>query len=154
MPVPNIIENILSNYVNHPDVAYGNVTVKQFLDISYTQFLSAIMFLYPESEFSTDHGVKGEQYDNVIFSITRGWNNYQFDKYMPMILNAIPDDKLASFIRNRNLFYVCCSRPQKRLFIFISYYVNFEFEKFLKHLVGENNYYNYDVFVDKFICGK
>lgn len=150
IPVPTVIDNVLLDYVNQPEVAYGNVTVRQFLDIPYNQFLSAISFLHPESEFSTDHGVKGEQYDNVIFSITRGWANYQFDKYMPMILDCVPDDKMTSFIRNRNLFYVCCSRPQKRLIMFISYYVEPEFEKFLKYLVGEKNYYNYDEFVDKF----
>lgn len=154
IPVPTVIENVLSNYINQPEMVYENITVKQFLDIPYNQFLAAISFLHPESEFSTDHGVKGEQYDNVIFSITKGWANYQFDKYMPMVLDSVPDDKLASFIRNRNLFYVCCSRPKKRLFIFISYIVDSEFEKFLKYLVGENNYYNYDVFVNKLTSKK
>lgn len=149
VPVPSVIENVLSDYKNYPDNAYCNVTVKQFLDIPYSQFLSAISFLYPESEFSTDHGVKGEQYDNVIFAITRGWANYQFDRYMPMILGDVPLDKLSSFTRNRNLFYVCCSRPRKRLYIFISHEIESEFENFLKYLVGEDNYYNYDAFIKK-----
>lgn len=51
----------------------------------YTQFLSAIGFLYPEAEFSTEHGVKDEEYDNVIFVIGKGWNQYQFENYAPMI---------------------------------------------------------------------
>lgn len=150
IPIPRVIENVLSDYENNPDLEYGNVTVKQFLNIPYSQFLSAISFFCPESDFSTDHGVKGEEYDNVIYAITRGWANYQFDKFMPMILDGIPDDKLASFIRNRNLFYVCCSRPKKRLIIFITHEVSLDFERFLKYLVGENNYFNYDEYVGKF----
>lgn len=31
------------------------------------------------AEFSTEHGVKGEEYDNVVFVISKGWNQYQFE---------------------------------------------------------------------------
>lgn len=149
VPIPNEIENVLFYYANKPNELYKKRTIKEFLEIPYNQFLSAINFLYPESEFSTEHGVKGEEYDNVIFSITRGWTHYQFEKYMPMILDQIPEDQVASFIRNRNLFYVCCSRPRKRLIIFVSIYVDTKFEKFLKYLVGEKNYYTYSDFIKK-----
>ncbi|MCH5315618.1 MAG: AAA family ATPase [Eubacterium sp.] len=149
VPIPNEIENVLLNYANKPNELYKKRTIKEFLEIPYNQFLSAINFLYPESEFSTEHGVKGEEYDNVIFSITRGWTHYQFEKYMPMIFDQIPEDQMASFIRNRNLFYVCCSRPRKRLIIFVSIYVDTKFENFLKYLVGEKNYYTYSDFIKK-----
>ena len=38
----------------------------------------------PDSHYSTDHGVKGEEYDNILFVIGKGWNLYNFDKYLPM----------------------------------------------------------------------
>lgn len=37
-------------------------------------------FLHPEAQYSTEHGVKGEEYDNVIFVISKGWNQYQFER--------------------------------------------------------------------------
>ncbi len=149
VPIAKQIDEIYSLYLNNPDSVYANTTVKDYLNIDYSQFLAAIGFIYPETEFSTEHGVKGEEYDNVIFAITKGWNQYQFDVYAPMIKFGIPKDKEDSFMRNRNLFYVCCSRPKKRLFIFVSTYVEGQFETFLKLLSGNDNYYNYQEYVRK-----
>lgn len=95
--------------------------------------------------------MKGEEYDNVVFVISKGWNQYQFETYAPMINGSvpIPAGKEASFERNRNLFYVCCSRPKKRLILFITVPVDTFFERFLVSLVGENNIYDYSSFKTK-----
>lgn len=151
VPIPKQIDDIYSLYSKNPDSAYGNTTVNDYLNIEYSQFLAAIGFIYPETEFSTEHGVKGEEYDNVIFAITKGWNQYQFDVYAPMIKYGVPKDKEDSFIRNRNLFYVCCSRPKKRLFIFVSTYVEGQFETFLKLLSGNDNYYAYSDYIKSLV---
>lgn len=128
----------------------NDITIKDFLNIEYEQFLAAINYFHPESEFSTEHGVKGEEYDNVIFVISRGWNHYQFETYAPMIKNGYPQEKEASYIRNRNLFYVCCSRPKKRLYFFISVPVNSntEFKKFLTEMVGIENIFTYSEYIN------
>ena len=149
VPIPKEINDIYSLYLKNPDSSYGNTTVKDYLNTDYSQFLAAISFCYPETEFSTEHGVKGEEYDNVIFAITKGWNQYQFDVYAPMIKYGVPKDKEDSFIRNRNLFYVCCSRPKKRLFIFVSMYIENQFETFLKLLSGDDNYYTYQEYISR-----
>lgn len=149
IPVPQQIEDYYNLYCSAPETIYCNINIKEFLDLQYAQFLSAINFLYPESEFSTEHGVKGEEYDNVVFVISRGWNQYQFEKYIPMMRNGYPADKEASYIRNRNLFYVCCSRPKKRLFIFISIPVDDVFRNFLVSLVGKENIITYKDFIAK-----
>lgn len=149
IPVPQQIEGYYDLYYSAPETIYCSTNIKEFLDLQYAQFLSAINFLYPESEFSTEHGVKGEEYDNVVFVISRGWNQYQFEKYIPMIKNGYPADKEASYIRNRNLFYVCCSRPKKRLFMFISIPVDDVFRNFLVSLVGKENIMTYKDFIEK-----
>ena len=91
------------------------------LELEYLQFATVIDFLLPDAMFSTEHGVKGEEYDNVVFVIGKGWNLYQFETYAPMITghSSIPKGKEASFERNRNLFYVCCSRAKKRFILFV-----------------------------------
>lgn len=149
IPVPQQIEGYYDLYYSAPETIYCSTNIKEFLDLQYAQFLSAINFLYPESEFSTEHGVKGEEYDNVVFVISRGWNQYQFEKYIPMIKNGYPTDKEASYIRNRNLFYVCCSRPKKRLFIFISIPVDDVFRNYLENMVGKENIVTYKDFIEK-----
>lgn len=149
IPVPQQVEGYYDLYYSAPETIYCSTNIKEFLDLQYAQFLSAINFLYPESEFSTEHGVKGEEYDNVVFVISRGWIQYQFEKYIPMIKNGYPADKEASYIRNRNLFYVCCSRPKKRLFMFISIPVDDVFRNFLVSLVGKENIMTYKDFIEK-----
>ena len=113
VPIPSLVDGYYHLYFDAPDTIYGlDATIRDVLDLDYSQFKAAIEFLYPESEFSTEHGVKGEEYDNVIFVISKGWNQYQFETYAPMITGKvpIPVGKEASYERNRNLFYVCCSR--------------------------------------------
>lgn len=148
IPIPQSIEGYYDSYYKASELVYCNTNIKDFLDLEYSQFLAAIDFLYPESEFSTEHGVKGEEYDNVLFVISRGWSQYQFEKYAPMIKNGYSSDIETSYIRNRNLFYVCCSRPKKRLFIFVSIPMDNTFKKFLEELVGEENILTYKDFIE------
>ncbi len=150
IPVPPQVEGYYELYCTTPDLIYPNgVPIREFLELEYAQFLAAIDFLYPEAEFSTEHGVKGEEYDNVVFVISKGWTQYQFETYAPMINGAvpIPRGKEASFERNRNLFYVCCSRPKKRLIFFVSVPMTAAFRGFLSDLVGEENIVTYSEYI-------
>lgn len=152
IPIPPKVDGYYRLYSNAPETFYSSdTTIQEFLDLDYSQFLAAIDFLYPESEFSTEHGVKGEEYDNVIFVIGKGWNQYQFEIYAPMINNPvpIPSGKESSFIRNRNLFYVCCSRPKKRLIMFVTIPTDDTFKNFMSSLVGKENIYTYSQYIDK-----
>lgn len=146
IPIPPQVEGYYQLYCTTPELIYPNgVPIREFLELEYAQFLAAIDFLYPEAEFSTEHGVKGEEYDNIIFVISKGWNQYQFETYAPMINGSvpIPRGKESSFERNRNLFYVCCSRPKKRLVFFVSVPMTTAFHSFLSDLVGEENILTY-----------
>lgn len=151
IPIPPQIKKWYRIYYNEPSILYSNdTTIKSFLDLDYQQFVSAINFLYPEEIFSTEHGSKGEEYDNVLFVISKGWNQYQFEIYAPMITKSmsISNKKLAAFERNRNLFYVCCSRAKKRLFFFVTVPINPEFQSFLIDLVGEKNIFTYKEYLE------
>lgn len=151
IPIPPKLDVWYRLYRDTPETIYASdTTIQSFLNLDYTQFTAAIDFLYPEALFSTEHGVKGEEYDNVVFVISKGWNQYQFETYAPMITgqSAIPNGKQASFERNRNLFYVCCSRPKKRLFFFVSVPVDSVFKSFLIRLVGERNIFTYSQYLE------
>nr|MCR5732062.1 hypothetical protein [Sphaerochaetaceae bacterium] len=122
--------------------------ISDFYGISYEEVVNAISFQKPETEYSTDHGVKGEEYENVIFIMGRGWNSYKFDEMLPLNPKLIKDEKqLKSYIRNRNLFYVCCSRAKKRLALFITVPVEGAFMKYLENVFGAENIMTYGDFM-------
>ena len=151
IPIPPELDDWYQLYQKTPESIYvSNTSIKNFLELEYIQFISAINFLCPDAIFSTEHGVKGEEYDNVIFVISKGWSQYQFETYAPMITGyvEVPQDKQSSYERNRNLFYVCCSRPRKRLFFFVSVSIEPTFRSFLSELVGANNVCTYSQYLD------
>lgn len=152
IPVPPQLIEYYQQYCESPDAIYApEITIKFFLDLSYAQFVNAIEFLNPGALFSTKHGVKGEEYDNVLVVIGRGWNAYNFDIFAPMITgdSEIPKDKQEAFEDNRNLFYVCCSRAKKRLYFFITILLPPPFEAFLNRLVGSDNIYTFAEFLKR-----
>ena len=119
-----------------------------FYGIKYEEVINAINFQKPETEFSTDHGVKGEGYENIILIMGRGWNNYKFDELLPVSPTQINDEKkLKAYIRNRNLFYVCCSRAKKRLALFITVPVEGTFMTYLEYVFGTENIMTYSDFL-------
>lgn len=142
IPIPPKLDGWYHLYQEAPETVYAsNASIQSFLELEYLQFAAVIDFLHPDAMFSTEHSVKGEEYDNVVFVIGRGWNLYHFETYAPMITgrSSIPKGKEASFERNRNLFYVCCSRAKKRLFLFVTIPTDYEFKTFLMSLIGKDN---------------
>lgn len=148
LPISPKILTLINQFHENPKQEYYKTTLEKYLAINYYQFSQAAQFFRPESIYSTNHGVKGEEYDNIIFGITKGWHLYDFPQYAPMIptenYSACQKD---SYIRNRNLFYVCCSRPRKRLVIFVSVPMSKEFKSFLVDLVGQESYYTYPDYI-------
>lgn len=151
IPIPPKVDGWYRLYMDAPETMYASkATIQQFLQLDYAQFIAVRDFLYPDAQFSTEHGVKGEEYDNVVFVISRGWNQYQFETYAPMITGhaSIPKGKEASYERNRNLFYVCCSRPKKRLFFFVTVPIDSSFRTFLVKLTDEESILTYRQFME------
>lgn len=84
--------------------------------INYSEVVSLTDFINESTPFSTKHGVKGAEFENVLVIFSRGWNMYDFNKFLEQAQNPPTEvQKLQSFERNRNLFYVACSRPKTRL---------------------------------------
>lgn len=63
--------------------------------------------------FSTQHSVKGSEYENVFIVLDNGnWNQYNF-KYL------FENSGTTSVVeRTRKMFYVCCSRAKKNLVVY------------------------------------
>ena len=84
--------------------------------ISYKQVVALKYFIEEKTPFSTKHGVKGAEFENVLVVFGRGWNQYNFAQFLEWSgTSGVPSGKADTYERNRNLFYVACSRPKKRL---------------------------------------
>lgn len=129
------------------DIPYHKGTIGKFYSIPYAQVIKALGFLKTDAEYSTDHGVKGEEYENVFLVMGRGWNDYKFDETLYLDEENLLENRKKVYIRNRNLFYVCCSRAKKRLAILITVSVNNYFLSYLSNVFGRENIINYNDFM-------
>lgn len=148
--IPPKISYWMTKYTNSDQESlFHGKPIASFYSIQYEEVLKAIEFFHPDAEFSTDHGVKGEQYDNVFLVMGRGWNEYKFDEVLFLDENHLSGKQLNSFIRNRNLFYVCCSRPKKRLAILITVPVTQQFREYLNRVFGIENIIEFSEFISR-----
>jgi len=144
IPIPPKILGFFQKYAKDKNVMYTtSALLRQLYEIKYSEVIHAVNFFRPDSIFSTEHGVKGEEYDSVLFVIGRGWRDYDFDKILGQ--NAVED---ADVVKNRNLFYVCCSRPKKQLVLLITVPTNGGFRQYLENLFGKDNIIPYKKFMN------
>jgi DNA helicase-2/ATP-dependent DNA helicase PcrA len=89
--------------------------LQKFRSIGYQELSSLGAYIDDKTPFSTQHGVKGAQFDNVLVICGRGWNQYNWNQMLEWMDEPCPADKKDTFERNRNLFYVSCSRAKHNL---------------------------------------
>lgn len=106
--------------------------------ISYQQVIQLTRFIEEKTPFSTKHGVKGAEFDNVLVVLGRGWNQYNWNQMLEFMENGYPDNKKDSFERNRNLFYVACSRAKHNLTLLITQQLSDPALTRLGYLFGED----------------
>ena len=77
-------------------------------------------FVGENTPYSTQHGVKGEEYPNVLVvfdDLEAAWNNYSFAKMLTPSVSGPPTD--GQLDRSRKLAYVCFSRAEVDLRIIL-----------------------------------
>lgn len=73
-------------------------------------------YLYNNAAYSTQHGVKGEEYEKVMIvydDIEAAWNNYSFSKLLTPLTAGEPTDRQRSI--TQKLAYVSFSRAREDL---------------------------------------
>ncbi len=66
----------------------------------------------------------------------RGWNQYNWNQMLEFMENGYPNNKKDSFERNRNLFYVACSRAKHNLTLLITQQLSADALARLSYLFG------------------
>lgn len=77
-------------------------------------------FMLNNSAFSTQHGVKGEEYKDVLVvfdDIEAAWSNYNFNKLLTPNTSGIPTN--GQYQKSEKLAYVCFSRAEHNLRILL-----------------------------------
>ncbi|MGA4545630.1 UvrD-helicase domain-containing protein [Uniformispora flossi] len=91
----------------------GQASVKFAQDlraVAYQEMAAICRFRNEQTPFATQHGVKGDEFPNVVVLIEDGsWTQFHIGKMMA------GTDKPERTERSRNLFYVCCSRAVNNL---------------------------------------
>lgn len=118
---------VLSNPVRRRDEQLQSLTPEEIaassrlsssaalMAIPYSQVIPLAEFIAKHTLFSTKHGVKGAEFENVIVVVGKGWSKYNFARMLEFMQDGVPHDKQDSYERSRNLFYVTCSRARLRL---------------------------------------
>jgi DNA helicase-2/ATP-dependent DNA helicase PcrA len=99
--------------------------LRELRAVPYTQVFALRQFIEEKTPFATKHGVKGAEFENVLVVFGRGWNLYNFAQFLEWSgALGVPAGRTDTFERNRNLFYVACSRPKKRLALLFTQELN------------------------------
>ena len=112
-----INRNIILKSDKMKNYDFEDADKKQFYDelmkLDYSQFIRFYNVNQSSTPFSTQHGTKGDEFDNVLVVIDdNAWNKYSFNDYFSNI-----NSNESRIKRSKNLFYVVCSRARKNLAI-------------------------------------
>jgi DNA helicase II / ATP-dependent DNA helicase PcrA len=112
--------------------------------VPYREVLALVGFINGHTPFATKHSVKGDEFENVLVVLGRGWNRYNFDQFLQWeAQGGPPDDNKEAFERNRNLFYVACSRPTTRLALLFTQKLEDDSLKLLQKWFGAPNVFSF-----------
>jgi len=119
-----------SNFVNK---------LSKLREVKFEEVEKLYDFINEKTVFSTNHGVKGAEFENVLIVCGRGWNHYNWNDFLEWMSGNIPSNKLATFERNRNLFYVACSRAKMRLSILFTQQLSENAMTSIRKIFGNEN---------------
>jgi DNA helicase-2/ATP-dependent DNA helicase PcrA len=109
----------ITEFIKKNEYLYSRV--KQ---VKYSEFESLYLYLEGYVPLSTQHKIKGSEFDNVLILLNNGgWNNYNFEYLFNTDLEkTLTVARKRSFPkilkRTQKLFYVCCTRTKKNLVVF------------------------------------
>ncbi len=98
----------------------GDWLCDEFFAMRTTELEAYSNFIKESTAYSTQHGVKGEEYSDVLVvfdDVEAGWNLYNFSKLLTPDTSGPPTD--GQMRRSEKLAYVCFSRAEENLRILL-----------------------------------
>ena len=106
--------------------------------ISFKEYRNSILYLKEFSPISTQHSIKGSEFDNVLVVLESNWNKYDFKT---LFGKGSGNENVKK--RTRKLFYVCMTRAKKNLVIYMPT-EDLEIINSAKEYFGEENVLSID----------
>ncbi|AYQ56454.1 UvrD/REP helicase [Bathymodiolus thermophilus thioautotrophic gill symbiont] len=98
-----------TNFINENQYVYDRVK-----SLPFTEITNLYKFEEKKTPYSTQHGIKGAEFNNVFVILDNGkWNLYNFKHFFEETAR-----KESIVERTNKMFYVCCSRAKKNLIVF------------------------------------
>jgi DNA helicase-2/ATP-dependent DNA helicase PcrA len=124
----NITDDKYRRFIEEKSYVYNQVK-----ELKYKVFQDLYDYVEDYTPFSTQHKVKGAEFDNVLVVLDNGnWNNYNYESLF--LKNA----KETVHERTEKIFYVCCTRAKENLVVFYDSPSDEVIEK-AKEWFGERN---------------
>ena len=101
---------------NEPSTEKGRWLADRAFEMDTREIAKYVSFVNDNTPFSTQHGVKGEEYSDVVvmFDDTEAaWNNYSFSKTLTPTTSG--EGTEGQLNRSKKLAYVCFSRAEVNL---------------------------------------
>ena len=98
----------------------GDWLCDNFFTMNASELEAYCEFVEDNTAYSTQHGVKGEEYRNVLVvfdDVEAAWGNYSFSKLLTPQVSGDPTE--GQLDRSRKLAYVCFSRAEDNLRIIL-----------------------------------
>ena len=98
----------------------GDWLVDEFFSMTKEEIAPYCNFISENTPYSTQHGVKGEEYENVVVvfdDVEAAWNRYSFTKLLTPSTSGAPTE--SQLERSKKLAYVCFSRAEVNLRIML-----------------------------------
>lgn len=110
----------------------------RLINVRYGEFIKLFEYLEGRTPFSTQHKVKGDEFEKVFVALDNGnWTHYNFE-YL------FSEGGTASVLeRSRKIFYVCCTRAREELIVYFNRPSAVSIEK-AKLWFGEDNVFCID----------
>ena len=106
--------------------------------IPFKEYRNSILYLKEFSPISTQHSIKGNEFDNVLVVLESNWNKYDFKT---LFGKGSGNENVIK--RTRKLFYVCMTRAKKNLVIYMPT-EDLEIVNSAKEYFGEENVLSID----------
>lgn len=137
--IEDMINRCNSNNLVYKDDSFNENLIKnqdfynKLKIIPYSQFINCYQYANHNTPFSTQHGVKGEEYNNVVVVLDNGnWSMYDYS-------TVLTGNKTNSkYERSLKIMYVSFSRAKKNLCVYY-YKPDLSVIDGAKRLFGEKN---------------
>lgn len=130
----------ISLYYSEDEIFSKDKFFLDLISLRYLEFKNLYYTVKRNSPFTTEHGTKGDEYDNVICIVNdNDWRNYNISNYLD---KSDIEERESRYLRTKKLFYVVCSRAKYNLAIVNLSRLTDNAIETVKQIFGDENFIN------------